>query len=100
MSHIFRNLIICFVYTVGVGIFERLNLCTVLVDDRSRISFRQNIFSRYIRRIIYDMFYKYNASDNTYDCKKEYTQDKSLEKSDTDALCFHSLFRRDLVLSF
>ena len=99
IRHVFRNIFISPVYTVGVGILECPYLCAVLVYDGSCIAFRHDIVCRYIRCVVYDLFRHDGDADNTDDCQKQDTQDKRLEKSDTDAFFLQSLLGRDLVLS-
>ena len=94
-----RDLLICFIDTVGIGIFQSLDHVSALISNISRISLGKYVICRDCGSIVYDLLGKDRASYETYDSQKEYTYDKSFKEPYAYSFLFHSLFRRNTFFS-
>ena len=94
-----RNLRICFIDTVGIGVFQSLEYVPALISNICCISLGKYVICRDSRSIVYDLLGKDRASYETDDSQKEYTYDKSLKEPYAYSFLFHSLFRRNTLFS-
>ena len=93
------NLLIRFVNTVGIGVFQSFHHGSALISNVSRISLGKYIIGRNGGSVVYDLFGKDSASDDTYDSQEEYTYDEGFKEPYTYTFLFHSFFRRNTFFS-
>ena len=87
-----RDLLICFIYTVGVGILQSFYYGSALIGNISCISLREYVVCRDGGGIVDDLFCEDRSPDDTYNSQKEYTNDKGFKEPYTYAFLFHSFF--------
>ena len=101
MLQIHGDLVDGFVFTVGPGLHEPLQLCGAVVSvDDGGVALGPDVVRGDFRGIVKDPLHKNQTADHSDDTYGKNTQDKSFQQPDGYPLSLHGGFRRYLLLFF